>query len=112
MSAYINVIQKGTPPDLKLPLFEYGTSGKIFILFSHFQTIYTTISATFDFIMIQLKSLVTYRDLHSEVLQAFREVGNSIVSVRALEDVMVSLLHGNFKSYCSREKPDFRKYFR
>ena len=87
MSAYINVIQKGTPPDLKLPLFEYGTSGTII---PHIISIPNDLIATFDYIMIQLKSLVTYRDLHSEVLQAFREVGNSIVSVRALEDVMVN----------------------
>jgi hypothetical protein len=30
MSAYITVIQKGTPQSLKLPLFEYGTDGTVF----------------------------------------------------------------------------------
>ncbi|RKO85135.1 cytoplasmic FMR1-interacting [Blyttiomyces helicus] len=71
MTAYINVIQKGTPQGLKLPLFEYGTAG------------------TFEYFAAHLRPLITYRDLKTEVLQAFREVGNVVLTVRMLEDMMV-----------------------
>ncbi|KAI8847612.1 cytoplasmic fragile-X interacting family-domain-containing protein [Chytridium lagenaria] len=57
MTAYINVIQKGTPQSLRLPLFEYGTE-------------------------------VTYRDLQGEVLQAFREVGNAILTMRSFDEAL------------------------
>ncbi|KAJ3182845.1 Cytoplasmic FMR1-interacting protein 2 [Gaertneriomyces sp. JEL0708] len=70
MTAYINVISKGTPQTMKLPLFEYGTSG------------------TFEYFAAHLKPLITYRDLKSEVLQAFREVGNAVITVKTLEDVL------------------------
>ncbi|KAJ3036755.1 Cytoplasmic FMR1-interacting protein 2 [Rhizophlyctis rosea] len=70
MTAYIRVIQKGTPHTLKLPLFEYGTAG------------------SFEYFAAHLKPLATYPDLKSEVLQAFREVGNIVASVRLFEDVL------------------------
>ncbi|KAJ3091316.1 Cytoplasmic FMR1-interacting protein 2, partial [Quaeritorhiza haematococci] len=68
MSAYINVIQKGTPQTLKLPLFEYGTAG------------------AFEYFAAHLRPLITYPALQTEVLQAFREVGNALLIVRGFEE--------------------------
>ncbi|KAJ3281602.1 Cytoplasmic FMR1-interacting protein 2, partial [Borealophlyctis nickersoniae] len=70
MTTYIRVIQKGTPQTLTLPLFEYGTQGN------------------YDYFAAHLKPLIGYRDLKSEVLQAFREVGNIVLIVRRFEDVL------------------------
>ncbi|TPX31592.1 hypothetical protein SmJEL517_g05099 [Synchytrium microbalum] len=72
MTAYINAIFKGIPQALKLPLFEYGTAG------------------TFEYFSAHLKPLLSYKDLRPEVLQAFREVGNAILTVRILEEVITS----------------------
>ncbi|TPX39959.1 hypothetical protein SeMB42_g06173 [Synchytrium endobioticum] len=72
MTAYINAIFKGIPQALKLPLFEYGTAG------------------TFEYFSAHLKPLLSYKDFRPEVLQAFREVGNAILIVRMLEEVMTN----------------------
>ncbi|TPX72953.1 hypothetical protein SpCBS45565_g00163 [Spizellomyces sp. 'palustris'] len=70
MTAYIGVISKGTPQTMKLPLFEYGTAG------------------TFEYFAAHLKPLITYPALKSDVLQAFREAGNTVLTVKFLEDVL------------------------
>ncbi|KAJ3102395.1 Cytoplasmic FMR1-interacting protein 2 [Phlyctochytrium planicorne] len=70
MTAYINVIQKGTPQSMRLPLFEYGTEG------------------TYEYFLAHLKPLVTYKDLQPEVLQAFREVGNAVLLIRCLDEAL------------------------
>ncbi|KAI8818565.1 cytoplasmic fragile-X interacting family-domain-containing protein [Fimicolochytrium jonesii] len=70
LSAYIREIAKGTPQALKLPLFEYGTAG------------------TFEYFAAHLKPLLSYAALKSDVLQSFRKVGNAVVIVKFLEDVL------------------------
>ncbi|KAJ3384847.1 Cytoplasmic FMR1-interacting protein 2 [Lobulomyces angularis] len=69
LSDYIYAIQKGTPTTLKLPIFEYGAAG------------------AFEYFNAHFKPLIHYKDLKSEVLQTFREIGNSILVVRALQNV-------------------------
>lgn len=44
---------------------------------------------TFEYFAAHLKPLITYPALKSDVLQAFREVGNVVLTVKALEDVLV-----------------------
>ncbi|KAJ3145710.1 Cytoplasmic FMR1-interacting protein 2 [Geranomyces variabilis] len=70
IAAYIGVIAKGTPQTMKLPLFEYGTAG------------------TFEYFSAHLRPLILYQALKSEVLQAFREVGNAVLVVKMLEDAL------------------------
>jgi cytoplasmic FMR1 interacting protein len=59
------------PYNSKLPLFDYGVKGS----FEYFQAI--------------LKPLLTYRDLKSEVFQAFREFGNTFLVVDNLEKALL-----------------------
>ncbi|TPX53931.1 hypothetical protein PhCBS80983_g06110 [Powellomyces hirtus] len=70
IAAYIGVIAKGTPQTMKLPLFEYGTAG------------------TFEYFAAHLRPLISYAALKSDVLQAFREVGNAVLTVKIFEDIM------------------------
>ncbi|KAJ3017098.1 Cytoplasmic FMR1-interacting protein 2, partial [Thoreauomyces humboldtii] len=72
LAAYISVIAKGTPQTMKLPLFEYGTAG------------------TFEYFAAHLRPLLLYPALKSEVLQAFREVGNAVLTVKILEDLLAA----------------------
>ncbi|KAJ3209046.1 Cytoplasmic FMR1-interacting protein 2 [Dinochytrium kinnereticum] len=68
ISKHLNML--GTPQSLRLPLFEYGTEG------------------TYEYFLAHLKPLVSYRDLQGEVLQAFREVGNAILTMRSLSEAL------------------------
>ena len=49
----------------------------------------TDITGSFEYFAAHLKPLATYRDLKSEVLQAFREVGNVVIVVKIVEDILV-----------------------
>ena len=61
LSTYIDVIQKGSPTSLKLPIFEYGVTG------------------AYEYFCAHLKPIIQYSDLSSEVFQTFREVGNAYI---------------------------------
>jgi hypothetical protein len=67
---------------------------------------------TFDQIVHQYKGLAKCKSLKSEILQAFREIGNSIMAVRIIEDnlnlqiacdnILVEGIHSSNGSYISQ----------
>ncbi|EFA78321.1 component of SCAR regulatory complex [Heterostelium album PN500] len=65
------LIQSGMPPSQKLPIYDYGTEGG----YGYFQ--------------LKLKDIYTYPDLRPEVIQCFRELGNSIVFMNLLDQALV-----------------------
>lgn len=67
---YINALGRGLPQFFKLPLFEYGPKG------------------TYDYFQAILRPVLTYPELQTEVFQAFREIGNTILAVRMIEDAL------------------------
>jgi len=105
LTAYVGVITKGTPQTLKLPLFEYGVKGRfrIFVfpcllwdisivksLFTNelYHSRYSQIGA-YEYFNAHLRPLATYPALRSEVYQMFREVGNTVIVIKAFEDILV-----------------------
>lgn len=97
IAAYIGVIAKGTPQTMKLPLFEYGTAGESPSQpypsnhDSYSKSRFYPVShepGTFEYFSAHLRPLIQYPALKSDVLQAFREVGNAVLVVKILEDVL------------------------
>ena len=68
--AYVNALKGGMPPKCKLPSWQYGTIGVA------------------EFFYAQVEPLVTYQDLKTNVFQAFREFGNTILFFILLEKAM------------------------
>lgn len=67
--AYLDAITEGLPP-CKLPKSMYGLAG---------------VYGVFDAL---LKPILAYQDLKPEVFQAFKEIGNTLLFVRDLSDVL------------------------
>jgi len=62
---------QGMPAKCKLPLYEYGSKGVL------------------GFYQAQLTPVVTYRDLQTDVFQAFKEIGNTVLFALQLEKALV-----------------------
>jgi cytoplasmic FMR1 interacting protein len=93
LTTYINVIEKGIPSGLKLPVQEYGVEGAYEYFSAHF------------------KPLIKYQDLQTEIFQTFREIGNIVVIVNGLQTAVNlqssmskiqtrSLFGGMFTMFC------------
>jgi cytoplasmic FMR1 interacting protein len=54
LTTYINVINKGIPNDLKLPIVDYGVQG------------------AYEYFKAHFKPLINYKDLQTEIFQTFR----------------------------------------
>ncbi|XP_066917897.1 cytoplasmic FMR1-interacting protein 2-like isoform X2 [Clytia hemisphaerica] len=67
---YIQVLMDGMPGKCGLPRFEYGSAGVL------------------EFYNANLESIMQYRDLKTEVFQAFREVGNIIIFCLQVEELL------------------------
>eukprot|EP00727_Mastigamoeba_balamuthi_P007648 m51a1_g3503 hypothetical protein (1525) ;mRNA; r:844019-848861 len=70
LGPYVAALVAALPPSAKLPLHEYGVEG------SH------------GMFSMKLRELVEYGDLKPEVLQTFREIGNAVVFVQLLDQVL------------------------
>ncbi|KJE88550.1 cytoplasmic FMR1-interacting protein 1 [Capsaspora owczarzaki ATCC 30864] len=68
---YVESFMRGIPVDMKTPLFQYGTLG------------------TFQYFQAHLKPILAYRDLKTEVFHVFRELGNSLIFARLLDQSML-----------------------
>ncbi|EGC37325.1 Rac-binding component of scar regulatory complex [Dictyostelium purpureum] len=78
LSPYVLELLQGMPASTKLPIYDYGTEGG----YGYFQ--------------LKLKDIYTYPDLRPEVLQTFRELGNSIVFMNILDQVIIQTDSYNF----------------
>jgi len=65
---YVKVLMDGMPNKCGLPRYEYGSAGVL------------------EFYNANLESIMQYRDLKTEVFQAFREVGNIIIFCLRVEE--------------------------
>ncbi|EGG14585.1 component of SCAR regulatory complex [Cavenderia fasciculata] len=65
------LISSGMPASQKLPIYDYGTEG----CYGYFQ--------------LKLRDIYTYPDLRPQVIQCFRELGNSIIFMNLLDQQMV-----------------------
>lgn len=72
VTAYVDAVNKGMPYTAKLPPFEFGLKG------------------AFDYFMVILKPLLTYRDMKTGVFQSLREIGNAITFVTLLQTSQVA----------------------
>ncbi|KAH6563780.1 hypothetical protein BASA62_008306 [Batrachochytrium salamandrivorans] len=68
MAPYIDALHQRSPAQIKSTLVASG------------------FSAMFDHYCSEYKQLITYGDLKSEALQAFREIGNSVTIIKAIND--------------------------
>ena len=68
--AYVEALKGGMPPKCKLPSWQYGTIGVA------------------EFYYAQVEPLVTYQALKTNVFQAFREFGNTVLFFILLEKAM------------------------
>ena len=68
---YVVALIQGMPQKCKLPLYEYGSKGIL------------------GFYQAQLTPVVTYRDLQTDVFQAFKEIGNTVIFCLQLEKALV-----------------------
>lgn len=76
------MLSKALPASSKLPLYEYGSKG------------------TFEYFNAMFKPLISYNELKGEVGQIFREIGNTILLVKCLQDSMhvAEIMDISFKS--------------
>eukprot|EP00911_Craspedida_sp_UC1_P002217 UC1_evm1s1691 len=72
LTPYLHALQDGMPKSCKLPLFDYGSQGVL------------------GFYQLQLQDFMSYRDLQTEVLHAFREIGNAVIILHLLEENTMS----------------------
>jgi cytoplasmic FMR1 interacting protein len=86
LTPYVASLCEGMPKRLKLPVFEYGAIGTPPppLLHSHYE-------GAMGFFQMQLKDVMAYRDLQTEIFHAFRQIGNAIVCFSLLEESAVSL---------------------
>ena len=70
---YVVALMQGMPQKCKLPLYEYGSKGVL------------------GFYQAQLISVTTYRDLQTDVFQAFKEIGNTVLFCLQLEKALVGV---------------------
>ncbi|KAN0039438.1 hypothetical protein ACTA71_001632 [Dictyostelium dimigraforme] len=78
LSPYVSELLQGMPASTKLPIYDYGTEG----CYGYFQ--------------LKLKDIYIYPDLRPEVLQTFRELGNSLVFMNLLDQVITQTDSYNF----------------
>lgn len=69
---YVGSLIRGIPVEMKTPIFSYGTTA----IYAYYQAL--------------LKPLLTYRDLKTEVFHVLRELGNSLIFARLLDQSMVN----------------------
>ena len=70
LTPYVGNLLEGMPKSCKLPLIDYGSAGAM------------------GFYQLQLKDIMAYPDLQTEVFHSFREVGNSFVIFLLFEQVL------------------------
>ena len=70
---YVIALMQGMPQKCKLPLYEYGSKGVL------------------GFYQAQLLAVTTYRDLQTDVFQAFKEIGNAVMFCLQLEKALVGM---------------------
>ena len=70
---YVIALMQGMPQKCKLPLYEYGSKGVL------------------GFYQAQLLAVTTYRDLQTDVFQAFKEIGNTVLFCLQLEKALVGV---------------------
>jgi len=78
LSPYVVELLAGMPASTKLPIYDYGTEGG----YGYFQ--------------LKLKDIYIYPDLRPEVLQCFRELGNSLVLMNLLDQAITQTDSYNF----------------
>lgn len=67
LTPFVHALEAGLPKQCKLPLFDYGSAGMI------------------GFYLMQLKDIMAYPDLQTDVFQSFREIGNGVLIFLMLE---------------------------
>lgn len=70
LKPYIAVLMQGMPQKCRKPRYEYGSKGVL------------------GFYQAQLTPVVTYRDLQTDVFQAFKEIGNTVIFCLQLEKAL------------------------
>ncbi|KYQ91088.1 component of SCAR regulatory complex [Tieghemostelium lacteum] len=79
LSPYVKeLLANGMPPSTKLPIYDYGTEGG----YGYFQ--------------LKLRDIYIYPDLRPEVLQCFRELGNTLILMNLLDQAVVQVDSFNF----------------
>lgn len=67
IAQYSETLMKVMPKVCKLPLYEYGSSGVL------------------EFYQAQLRDIIQYPDVKTELFQCFREIGNAIIFILLIE---------------------------
>jgi cytoplasmic FMR1 interacting protein len=67
LAPFVHALTKGMPKQCKLPLFDYGSAGMI------------------GFYQMQLKDIMQYSALQTDVFHSFREIGNGVLVFLMLE---------------------------
>ncbi|XP_074599073.1 cytoplasmic FMR1-interacting protein Sra-1 [Brevipalpus obovatus] len=67
IAQYVETLMKVMPKVCKLPLYEYGSSGVL------------------EFYQAQLRDIIQYPDIKTELFQCFREIGNSVIFILLIE---------------------------
>lgn len=67
LAPFVHALEAGMPKQCKLPLMDYGSSGML------------------GYYLMQLKDIMAYPDLQTDVFQSFREIGNGVLVFLMLE---------------------------
>ena len=67
IAQYVETLMKAMPKLCKLPLYEYGSSGVL------------------EFYQAQLRDIIQYPDVKTELFQCFREIGNAVIFCLLIE---------------------------
>ncbi len=97
LTPYVTALLAGLPPVIKLPLLEYGSIGgcggrgrwKVPQFLSPTLPLAPPTSGVFGFYAPQLKDVMSYSELQTEVFHSFREIGNAVIIFHLFEDMLV-----------------------
>lgn len=78
LSRFFQLVLDHGPKKSQIPI-DYDTVTSTFFL----------TSALYDFLSSEYEKLINHKALKSEVLQAFREIGNAIALTKQLEDAVI-----------------------
>ena len=90
MKPYVEALVAGLPQKCKLPFYQYGSKGNdaFYPSSSLTRVLSPSPAGVLGFYLAQLAPVIQYKDLRTDVFQAFKELGNAVIFSLLLEKAL------------------------
>ena len=97
MKPYVEALVAGLPQKCKLPFYQYGSKGNdafypssslTHVLSPSLPPSLSSPAGVLGFYLAQLAPVIQYKDLRTDVFQAFKELGNAVIFSLLLEKAL------------------------